>query len=555
MRPVLSRRLLRCAFIAASCGVALGSAGHALAAQAPSVIVPSTRADQFPVIPSYRRRVLEPRLAPAAVGAPIRAFLLRSVEVRGSTLNPALLRRAYAPWLGRRVGEADLKALVDRLSGAYATHSDVALYGVSLPAQSFQDGRATIEVTEGFIQGVRVLAPAGSRRSNALLRRYLDRLLAERPLKRSTLERCTALIRDIVGLSPTLEFAAGSRPGGFVLVVSTRPKTAELGLGINNRGTAFLGRTQVDVDLALHSLLRQGDDTHLTLAFPTQLDRFRYYGLSHAQFLGASGASVLATAGYLRTRPSFADLNGHALTLGVSATDPVLRRNDQSLYLTAGLDGIDSDNALLGQEISHDRIRTLRFGASYVHQTSRLFLLLNGSGNFGLDGLGARVLSPELSDVGFSKYTAKLSANIALPRNLVLRLDSTGQYTADRLPGSEQLALGGEEFGRAYEAAIVAGDQGVAGSAELAWKLARVAPAPLVGSEVYAFADGGEIRRLARPAQPQDLQQLASVGGGARLALTGRAVVQLEAARGLLDTIASEDHESWRAVFSVRSSF
>ena len=140
-------------------------------------------------------------------------------------------------------------------------------------------------------------------------------------------------------------------------------------------------------------------------------------------------------------------------------------------------------------------------------------------------------------------------------QDVLLRLDTTGQYTSDRLPGSEQLALGGDEFGRAYEAAIIAGDRGVAGSAELAWKLARFAPPALRASEVYAFADGGETRRLSRPTEPATLQQLASVGGGARLAVTGRAVLQLEADRGLLDPLATEDHESWRAVFSVRSSF
>ena len=536
--------------------LALCLGGPAVAAQAPSVLIPSTRADQRPVAPSYRRPVLEPSLQPAARTPTTAPFQLRDVQVRGSSLAPAILQRVYAPWLGRTVGEAELKAVADAVSAAYAAHSDIALYGVSIPRQSFQSGVVRIEVTEGFIQGARVTAAAGSKRSsNALLKRYLDKLLVEHPLKRSTLERYSALIRDIAGLNATLAFAPGGRPGALMLVVATAPRRAELDFGVNNRGTAFLGRTQVDVDLALHSLLRQGDDTHLTVAFPADLDRFRYYGVSHAQPLGVSGASFTATAGYLQTRPSFADLHGHALTLGVSAIDPVLRRNAESLYLTAGLDGVDSDNALLGEVISNDRIRTLRVGASYVRQNARLFLLVNGSANFGLDALGAHVLSPEISDLSFSKYTVKTNANLALIDDVVLRLDGTGQYASDRLPGSEQLALGGDEFGRAYEAAMIAGDQGVAGSAELAWKLARFAPRALHASEVYAFADGGETRRLSRSIAPEALQQLASVGGGARIAVTGRAVLQLEADRGLLNPLPTEDHESWRAIFSIRSSF
>ena len=528
--------------------------GPVLAAQSPSLLVPSTRADQLPVSPGYRRPVLEPTLQLSARAPSTAPFVLHGVQVQGSSLPGAVLRRAYEPWLGRTVDAADLKAIADAIAGAYAAHSDIALYGVTIPVQAFQGGQARIEATEGFIQGARVTAPSG-RRSNALLKQYLDRLTAERPLRRSTLERFSALIRDIAGLNAALSFAAGTQPGGLVLVVSTRPRTAELGLGLNTRGTAYLGRTQVDADLALHSLLRQGDDTHITFAFPTDIDRFRYYGLSHSQPLGVSGASVLATAGYLQTRPAFADLHGHALTLGVSGTASILRRNAQSVYLTAGIDGVDSDNALLGQEISNDRIRTLRLVGTYVHQNARLFLLLNGSANFGLSGLGAHVLSPQISDVGFRKYTVKLSANIALRKQVVLRLDSTGQYSPDRLPGSEQLALGGDEFGRAYEAAIIAGDQGVAGSAELAWKLAGIAPPRFAGSELYAFADAGETRRLARPEEPAVLQQLASIGAGGRLAVTDRAVLQLEGDRGLLNPVETENHESWRAVLSIKSLF
>ena len=532
----------------------IGPTAFARAAQAPSILIPPTRADQRPVEPSYRRPELE--TAPPAALPAFSPFRLLSVDVRGSSLPRALQRKSYAGLIGRTVSEADLNALVQALARAYAQRSDIALYGLTIPKQPLSGGHLVVEATEGFLQGARVEAPARAPRRYPLLRRYLDRLTAERPLRRSSLERYSALIRDIPGLNPSLSFAPGSRPGGFILVVTVQPKTAEIGLGVDNRGTAYLGRTQAEVDLALHSLLREGDETHLTLAAPTDhVSRFQYYALSHAEPIGASGASVTATAGYLRTRPDFLDLHGHALTLGLSATAPVLRRNDQSAYLTAGLDGVDSSNALLGDQISDDRVRTLRFGATYVRQMKRYFLLVNGSANLGLDGLGAHVLSPSVSTLGFRKYSAKVNANLALPGDLVLRLDGAGQLTGDRLPGSEQLALGGEEFGRAYEAAIIAGDEGVAGSAELAWKAARIAPATLRGSELYAFADGGETRRLSRPSQPAADQQIGSIGAGGRIAVSSKAVVQLEAARGLLNPVATEDHEDWRAVFSVKSVF
>ena len=196
----------------------------------------------------------------------------------------------------------------------------------------------------------------------------------------------------------------------------------------------------------------------------------------------------------------------------------------------------------------------MRLAGTYTRQSARYFLLVNGSASFGFDGLGARVLNPQVSDLDFSKYDVKVQANFALPLHTVLRLDSAGQYTSDRLPGAEQFSLGGEEFGRAYEAAVATGDKALAGSAELALK-PPVLPSPLQGSEVYAFADGGRAYLLARPGLDATTADAVSVGGGVRATLTARAVVQVEAARGLTNPLATEDHEGWRAIFSVKSVF
>ena len=93
--------------------LALCGGEGALAAQAPSVLIPAGRADQLPVSPTYRRPVLAPRMQPVALAPAPAPFLLRAIQVHGSSLDAAVLQRAYAAWLGRTVDEAGLKAVAE----------------------------------------------------------------------------------------------------------------------------------------------------------------------------------------------------------------------------------------------------------------------------------------------------------------------------------------------------------------------------------------------------------------------------------------------------------
>ena len=528
-------------------------AGRAYAASPVSSVISPNRPDQQPVAPTYRAAPAAARALPAAATPTLAPFRLQGVRIVGSSLPSAWLKDAYAGEIGEVMGSPDLARISQKLAEVYATRSGFALYGVAIPAQQPQGGVLRIEVTESYVQDVKVLGPKG-RRDYGLLRRYAYDLTAERPLRTRTLQRYVSLIRDIGGLNASVQFVQGTRPGGLELVITVAPKTLEVAAGIDNRGTAYLGRTQVELDADLHSLLREGDDTHLTFAFPTDLQRFRSYAISHSQPLGDEGATAQLSLGYLTTKPSFIDLRGHATSFGLQVNAPVVRSFDQSFYATLGVDGVNSDNALLGETISDDRTRAVRLAATYTRQSSRYFMLVNGSASFGFDGLGAQVLNPQVSDLEFSKYDLKAQANFALPLHTVLRLDGAGQYTGDRLPAAEQFSLGGDEYGRAYEAAVATGDKALAGSAELALK-PPVLPAPLRGSEVYAFADAGRTYLVARPGVDATTADVASVGGGVRATLTAKAVVQVEAARGLTNPVPTEDHEGWRAIFSVKSVF
>ncbi len=543
--------------IALGLGAAAASFHLASAQTSPGIVSPS-RPDQNPV-PAQAGADLSRQpsnLAGLRVrnpNKPFAPFTLTRVEISGTSLPMAALDPAWRPLIGGALNAAALDKLVNAVADRYGK-SDVALYTVLVPDQTFAGGVLKLQVLEGYVEGARLDGVTSQKRIR-LIRRYLAPLLKERPLGKASLQRQVSLIRDMPGLYPTLNFERGDQPGAVRLMIKASPRSVQLGLGANNRGTALLGRTQGQADLYAHSLIFGGDQLHATLVTPLEADLFRYYSLAYSVPLDAGGTTLQANVGYLDTHPRAIPLRGNAYSLGVQLSRPIVRSYDTNLYLTGSLDGVNSDNALLGRTFTHENVRTVRLAVSYSRSTKKNVFTVSGTGSFGISGLGAREFDPGLSRLDFRKFNAKLVDNLAVSRNFILRLDGFVQATGDPLPISEQLALGGDEFGRAYEAAIISGDYGEAGSAELAWRPAKRIPNLLKGSEIYAFVDGGEVHAKGRFGFPGSTSRLASLGGGVRADVAARTVVQLEAARGLYNPAAYENREVWRLFAEIRTLF
>ena len=67
---------------------------------------------------------------------------------------------------------------------------------------------------------------------------------------------------------------------------------------------------------------------------------------------------------------------------------------------------------------------------------------------------GTAATSPGASWKGGS-FNGRGGGSLALGAQAALRVNAAGQWTKDRLPGTEQFALGGDEFGRGYESGIL----------------------------------------------------------------------------------------------------
>jgi len=513
-----------------------------------SRVVPNSRPDQNPRTMRERKPPISKPSRARARSTPLKPFVLQSVDIQDSTLPPGLLEAAWRPFVGQSVDTPGLLKITDALAQVYESQG-YAIYTVTVPDQTFDNGVLKVRALEGYIDEVVVDAP--NPRDRTLAEAYLAKLKAERPLKRATLERYISLIRDLPGTNNKIALENGAGDAGVRLKVGLRRQPVQVGLSINNRGTAYLGRTQVQADLYLNGLLRSGDQTRLTVASPTDVKRFRSYAVSHSQPIGSDGLVASVNAGYLRTRPAGTDLLGHAKSAGAQLAYPLIRGYDRDVYVTFGVDGIDTDNAFLGYTFANDRTRAARAAVSYGQQSDTRQLFISGSLSQGIDGLGARG-DPDLGKLDFRKLNVRGGASFSLGKLAALRLNAAGQYARDRLPGTEQFAIGGDEYGRGYEASVVAGDRGYGALAELAYRPAK-APKMLAGSELYAFADHGKVWYLGRFGNSTSHADLSSAGGGVRLQVRNKAIVQIEAAKGLSNDLAFLDKRPWRGVVTIRT--
>jgi hemolysin activation/secretion protein len=501
------------------------------------LIIDQGRADRAPPgaiqpVPEQRARGAADLVTVDAVGdtTPIRGIAFDGAEV------PATVAAAARTFIGEPANAQTLQRLARAMSDAYE-EADVALYTVVIPAQDFSTGTVRVQVAEGFVEAITY--PNGA---SPLIRAYAERMKAQAPLSRRALQRYLSLMRDIPGAAVDARLLRGARPGGVVLALTPKRERSDFSFGFDNRNTQGLGNGQFRAEARGYSLLRDGDRTQLTLLAADDFKRYRYAAFSHMTPLGSDGMTATASLGYLETRPQNSVLTGEARTAGLSIVYPVIRGYKRNLTVSLGLDGINSDAAAFGAVISSDRTRALRLAAGYSQVGEKSVATLGGTVSRGVDMLGARG-TPGFTDTTFTKLNMRATLDRQVGKRVIGRLRASGQYSRDRLAAVERFAVGGVEFGRAFDAALLSGDRGWAGLAEIA--LRPKLPKFLENSEIYAFIDHAEVRFNRRIGFAGARFDLASAGGGVRLVHGDRASLEVEAARHI-DSPYPGFRQGWR---------
>ncbi len=453
--------------------------------------------------------------APAPDGASQVRFTLESLAIEGSSVyGRGELASLYASRLHTQISLADLYDIAAGITRRY--RADGYFLSLALvPDQDIKGGAARIRVVEGYVSEVRF--PKGGPQG-ALLGRYVRALTARRPATAQDLESFLVRIGDLPGMAfrAILSRTDGAPDGAVVLTLKRQPQTLRGAVSLDNYGSRYLGPHEVSATVS--ASFGGLNETTLSVLTSAVDPRLSYVAL-HESLAVWPDFVVSLDASSTRAFPGAAlkaeDINSTAVSYGLRVTYTWLRRRDLRVTLQAGIDGRDVSSTILGQPLTRDRVRAVRFGLDYQAFSGGGADELTLTLSQGLAGLGASprdapTLSRTGADPAFTKAQFDATTARVIGPDWSLFLAASGQVSSAPLYASEAFGYGGSTFGRAFDASELIGDDGASISAEVRYD--ANAHRGVAAFQPFLFWDFGAVWNLGRDGPPRQTGSSTGVG-------------------------------------------
>lgn len=454
---------------------------------------------------------------------------------------PAGVAHAAQDYVGKYATAETIKALAASISAAFKT-SQVPLYSFSIPAQNLSDGIVRVRVAEGYVGAIKLVGEVEGGAA-PLARRMLEPLVDRRPLTRARYERALLLVKQIPGLESRTRLATMNKANAVALNTQLDTSRPTIGFGFDTRGPSFADDGAVEANANFYSLLRPGDRTRFTVSGTVEDDALRYGSVAHDTPIGSDGMRMTAVGALVRTRSNrFRDLKGKASSVAVGLSHPIVLTARRRLNASFSLGRLDSSNAFLGSVIAQERDWTIQSSLSgaLIRKKTRV------SGRVtlakGLDIFDAHV-APRVGEVGFAFVDGLVQISQSIGGSIIFRAAAKGRWTGDALPAAQRFNLGGADFGRAFDDAVLNGDRGYGAYGEAA--IRPIGKGAFRRTEIYGFADEGKATLTARPFRPERSFAIGSWGAGMRLSFRDKAQLGVEASKVRHAPAALRD-EDWR---------
>lgn len=461
-----------------------------------------------------------------ATGEDRALFTLAAVRIEGdSPLASGDIAAVYRGRLGEPISQAGLVALANQI-GQLHRDAGYHLTRAIVPPQDIKGGIVTIRIIVGTVSE---LVVQGDETDRFGTRRMLAPITEETPARLETLERRLLLVNDLPGVrvkDTTLE-EIGTGSGHFRLTVMLDSWSVFVSAGFDNAASNAVGPWQAYFGAALNSLLIPGDTLAVNLSsVPGSTRELRYGRISYDAPLGSDSLRVGVSASRSVVWPGdlrrLDRVRSDAENLEARATVIALQTQRQSLSLTAGI-GLSNVTEESAFGVNYrDRLRIASLTADYRLRDDwqgTTYATLSLRKGLGIDGASRRY-DPQLSRFdgtgNFYVLQGALTRYQGLGGDWSMKLAASGQISSEALLISQQFYLGGAAFGRAFQSGWLAGDNGIAGSAELRYDY-RPGLDSLKNIQIFGFVEGGAVRSYA---VPKDIvQSLSTAGGGVRLQL------------------------------------
>ncbi len=517
----------------------------------------------LPAVPGGAIVVPKASAVEAPAGAENYRLTLKGVTIEGATAyGQDALRSSYQDLIGREVSVADLFKVANDIELRYRNDGYITSR-VIVPAQTIEDGVFRLQVVEGFVSEITYPDDIGP--ALAAVKRLVDPLRGVTPINVADVERRLLLANDLAGLTVRASLEPSPTTlGASVIVVKTERKALDALASVNNRNSRYLGTNQYIASTSINSFGSNADTVNLSARLSSPLKRAWAVGAGYQALVTSDGLTFSANGSYSRSKPGLTldplDVKSWVASGTGTLTYPVIRSRLENLRVVGEFEYRDVATDLANDKFNRDKLRILRGGVSYDRTdtwdgiTAVRALVHQGLDILDATPLGSTLASRERGRSDFTKFTADVTRVQQLPGNFSVMATATAQAAGTPLLASEQIALGGPSYGRAYDEGEIANDNGWAGSLELRYTPVLPENDVLKGVQFYSFVDGGQV--WARSSfETNSRSSLLSVGGGVRASLLGHLFATFEVDKPLNRRVATEGDKDTRFFFNITAQY
>lgn len=502
-----------------------------------------------PAQPAAQPAVILPAQEKAAADPNEKKFQVNAIQFTGNTVfSQEELQALVKEQIGKPLNLYDLNRIAGKVTEFYRSKGYPLMRAV-VPAQKVENGVVRIEIIEGRVGKVSV---EGNRKyPAALIEEHAAALRDGKVATTAGMERSLLLINDLPGVTARGLFQPGGEYGTTDLVVQVEEKPLAGSLSLNNHGRKEVGEVRLDGELAVNNPFGIGDQISLRGLY-SQDGLLKYTRIGYSLPVNADGTRLAfsyADVNYdVKGNFTALGLDGEAQTTEIGLSHPYLRSRTENLVLGVGVRSNEARQRVLGVEISRTHLSLMNASLLYsrIHEDVSLTnvgltFASNGKGN----GEGSR------QDAVRAKLETDVNHLRALATDWDLYLRGNLVLSADALPDTEKLSLGGPGNVRGFPSAEVRGDQGVLATAEVRRRF-TVSAMPAVFA---IFVDAGKVDRKNPAAGTPGSESLSSIGLGLSFFPHKQFSARLEYAQPVGSHTVSDDRNSGRWWMGLTGSF
>ncbi|MGR2855598.1 ShlB/FhaC/HecB family hemolysin secretion/activation protein [Erwinia sp. 1181_3] len=394
-------------------------------------------------------------------------FRINTLRLTGVTLiSPHHQQQLLAPWQGSCLDMASISQLTHSISDWYISRGYITSRAF-IPEQDLSGGELTLAVLEGKLQHIR-LNGSPARELNMAFPGLEGKILNLRDIEQG-MEQINRLRTTPV----QIEILPADQPGYSVVNLTATPEfPLSLSAGFDNSGQKSTGTGQLSGSLTANNPLGLADRWFISggrsSAFSRARDAQNFqagvsvpygYGLLDYSYSWSNYLSTINNNGF--DWLSRGDTKTHRLGL----YQGLYRNSDIKTGLSFGITHRISRNwlndALL--QSSSRKLSSLQIGINHTQKLGGGIATLNPMFTRGMPWFSAESdegKNGDLPKAEFRKWSLNGSYQLPVTQSLWWLSSFYGQWSPDRLYGSERLTLGGESSVRGFKEQYLSGDNG-----------------------------------------------------------------------------------------------